>query len=1117
MKAVWCISYILLYSFHGNGFLFDFLNNGKIETIGYGFIGGTLNMTCIITKSTIQENASDIIFTLNDTKLNNTFILAEKSKELVLQLSGPQMNTAHIFCQVFNPNFTLISSKIINVEYAPQNITNISCVNHEWDAFMYCSWSHPVEYLNQSNIQVTSRWKSQFIAYVNCSNNYNDCNLTEGRFFSNKIITISVEVKNTRLNVSTTGTFEFDANKIVKPPPLEEISYEIFNSTCILLKWTNVRPQRKKNVNVTYESEWKDSKENVRYLVVENDDYVNRTLCGLLPFTKYNLNFTVYPEFDGYPSEIISISTEKTRSSVPLHSPNTTGGAMYYKTQDCQQGNLRNVTIYWQVLEEKNWFGDSHSVSIQYNETGDLKTTTVSGNISSYTMQLDCNHAYYINITAVNDAGPSLQPSFLRVPKYELDFQPPMVKVEVPKEGNTSLIDVSWNVASTFDQSKVEATVFWCKKSVGSICEGQVNWNKCSRDSSTCSISADSPYQYTFGVSIETYPENTDYRTSTGLQWEECIYVKDKKPEIQLKLSKLPSSEDRAISLQWERPTCQLGSPFIIKYTVYYCKIQERKCKGVTNQKVMKPEETFLKLNNLEAEQEYGFWITASSEWGEGPSSDWVYGTPVDNNLNPGEIVGIVIGGLFVLVLAVAGAVFIIRHVKKNKWKIPPIEMPETHQVHSNLVLDDKDEKDDNEKDDTVYSLPNGLSEKLDYKCMRQLSKDSGFADDKNRNSEEEEKELNNKDKEKGPETKTVSLPQDYMRVEGHGGSNPIHEPEIIVGFMVSQIQSLQVAPHQDVEESTYVESEMKPHISSYIKISEPNNQHSVKASGNIEDVKTQKQLEVPAVNGSVQGNGNRKSSPEKYGIGQPEAAGYMPVVPHPQTIQADSISQSHPDANNYISNVTGPESEQAAGNNMDQSNSSNITPQTRSEGQSVVSDYVTSVPQPQPQQMCTDRSTNVQQAVSGYVSNVMNSFPLSGNNIHDGLTNDTCSQPMSTSKNTQCQSSVSGYVTSIPSPCLPPANNESQVQPAVNDHVFNTQSLSAESDNHNQPAQSKYALDALNADPAELCGEYQATQDNYLRDTTIMKHVSMDVNPHDQMSISNYVTSVTNRQPGSE
>ncbi|KAL3868789.1 hypothetical protein ACJMK2_041550 [Sinanodonta woodiana] len=1025
MKTVRCISYILFYSIHLHSLLSDIINNGKIETIGYGFIGETLDMTCIITKSIIQKNASDIIFTLNDKELNNTFILGEKSKKLVLQLSGPQMNTAHIYCNVSGSNFTYISSKIINVEYAPQNITNISCVIHGWDAFMYCSWSHPVEYLNQSNIQVTSRWKSQYFGYENCSNSYNYCNLTEERFFSNKYMTIYVEVKNTRLNVSTTGTFEFDANKIVKPPPLEKISYEILNSTCILLNWTNVKPHRRKNVTVTYESEWKVSKKILRYRVVEEDVYVNRTLCGLLPYTSYTLSFTVYPEYDGYPSETISISTGKSRSSVPLHSPNTTGGAMYYKTQDCQQGNLRNVTIYWQVIEEKNWFGDSRSVSIQYNETGDLKTTTVSWNISSYTMQLDCNHAYYINITAVNDAGPSFPPSFLRVPKYELDFQPPLVKVEVPKEGNTSLIDVTWNVATTFDQSKVEATVFWCKKSMGRICEGQVNWKKCSRDSSTCLVSADSPYQYIFGVSIETYPKNADYIISTGLRWEKCIYVKDKKPEMRLKLSKLLPSEDRALSLQWERPTCQLGSPFIIKYTVYYCKTLERKCKDVTNQKVMKPEETFLKLNNLEAEQEYGFWITASSEWGEGPSSDWVYGTTVDNNLNPGGIVGIVIAGLFVLVLAVAGAVFIIRHVKKNKWKIPPIEMPDTHHVYSYQVLDDKDEKDDNEKDDTVYSLPNGLSEKPDYKCMRQLSKDSGFTEEhKKRNSEEEE--------EKEPDTKRVSLSQDYMRDESHGynGLNPIHEPEIIVGFVESQIQSPQVekilepvrtVPHRVVEESTGVKPDM---------------------SDNIEDVKTHKHFEVPAVNGSVQGNGNRKSPPEKYGIGQPDAAGYMPVIPHPQTIQAYSIDQSHPDANNYISYVTGPESEQAAGNSMDQSISSNITPQTRSEGQSVVCGYATS--DSQLQQMCTERSTNVQEAVSGYVSNVMNSFPLSGNSIHAFLTNDICSQPMSTSKNTQCQSSVSGYVTTIPSPWLPPANNEFQVQPAVNDHAFNTQSMTS-------------------------------------------------------------------------
>ncbi|KAK3599813.1 hypothetical protein CHS0354_022379 [Potamilus streckersoni] len=1021
-------------------------------------------MTCNITNPSIKENASDIKFSLRDSELKNTFIVGEKSKKLVLELNGPEMNGAHIYCQVYNPGFTRIDSKIINVEYAPQNVTNFSCVNHEWDVFLGCSWSHPIEYLNQSNIQVKSRWRSEyFTEYQDCNDsNYNYCNLSQGNFFSKRRMTISIEVKNTRLNVSTTEAFEFDTNKIVRPPPIKDVDYKILNSTCILLNWTNERPQRKKNVNVAYESEWQDQKGNVIY-AIEDGDYAVRTVCGLLPYRNYTFVFTVYPEYDGYASESKIIITEKTQSSVPSHSPNTTGGALYYKTQECQQGKLRNVTIYWQPLVEKSWFGVPHGISIHYSKIGGLETidTTVSWNALSFTMQLDCNFAYDINITAVNDAGPSFTPSVLSIPKYEPDFQPPKAKVEVP-EDNTSQVYVSWNLASKLDQRKVEATIFWCKKSVGSICEGMVNWNKSSSDKSTQLITVASPNLYIFGVSLEIYTENTEENSrNTGLQWEECIYVKDIKPKLAPELALISTSEDRTLSVRWIRLPCQSNTPFINKYTVYYCKIQENmKCKDKPNHSYMQPEEDFLKLNNLEAEQKYGIWITASSEWGEGPTSGWVYGTPVDNNLTGGEIVGIVIGGLFVLVLAAAGAVFIIRYLKREKFTVPKIDVPETH-IYSNLAMDDKDEKNETEKEDTIHSLPDGLIEKCNYKCMRQLSKDSGFAEEhKNRISEEEDEM--GKEKEKELNTKMAALPQGYMRVEGlhfFDGSSPIHVPETTVGFVLLKTQSPQtekiLEPTGKVPdcvgdlECTSVKSDMKQDISSYIKCnSEPNNQHPVQeGSSDIICVNTHKLSEVP-----VQSKVDSKPSPELDGIGQPEAADYIPVVLHPKSTLTDSIAQSQPDVNNYVSNVTGPKPEQAV--DMDHSVSNcitgNITPQTGSEGQSVVSDYVTSVSQPQ--QMCADRSTKGQPAVSGYVSNIMNSFPLSGNN-----------------------------------------------------------------NNHNQPALSNYVHNAINVEPAELNDKYQATQNNYIHDTTTMQQVSTDVNPYDQTPVNNYVTSVTNPQLGSE
>lgn len=38
---------------------------------------------------------------------------------------------------------------------APHNVTNLKCEIYNWDENMSCTWQHPVNYLNWSNIEVT--------------------------------------------------------------------------------------------------------------------------------------------------------------------------------------------------------------------------------------------------------------------------------------------------------------------------------------------------------------------------------------------------------------------------------------------------------------------------------------------------------------------------------------------------------------------------------------------------------------------------------------------------------------------------------------------------------------------------------------------------------------------------------------------------------------------------------------------------------------------------------------------------------------------------------------------------------------------------------------------------
>ncbi|KAK3577597.1 hypothetical protein CHS0354_026567 [Potamilus streckersoni] len=498
----------------------------------------------------------------------------------------------------------------------------------------------------------------------------------------------------------------------------------------------------------------------------------------------------------------------------------------------------------------------------------------------------------------------------------------------------------------------------------------------------------DSPDQYTFAVSLKTYTENTDDRRNTGLQWEECIYIKDEKPGAPQKLSLISTSEDKTLSVYLERLDCQSGSPFIIKYTVYYCMTQEKKiCKGTKHQKDMQREGGFLKLNNLEAEQQYGFWVTASSDMGEGPESDWIYGTPSDNNLTGGEIVGIMIGGLFVLVLAVAGAVFTLRYIKTKRFSIPPIEVPDTLPVYINIPM---------------------IQSPQIWKNPESLKKDADNVGD-----------------------------SEHF-IQGHTGTESDMKPDINIDVKCNSESSLPDSQHPEIEVIT-----------------------------NIQHVINHKLSAVPTVSDYVQSIGHVKSSSQRNKPnrqGQLEAVDCILGVSQHQSTLVNCIAQSKPDVSNYVSNVTNPEWVPVASNSMGHSSVSNCftgikTPPTVSEGESFVINDVISVFQIQ--KMLADRSTKGQPTVSGYVSNVMNSFLLTGNsNSENELSvlasypNSSSSQPVSTSMNTQCQSSVSGYVTSVINPHLPPPNNKPLLQSAVNDHVFSTQSKPAHSNNQSSMSQ---------------------------------------------------------------
>ncbi|CAC5372177.1 unnamed protein product [Mytilus coruscus] len=629
----------------------------------YLFVGEYLNITCTLSSQTVEngDNSSKLWFSYgSDIDVPDTETTILNSTSLKLSRLITTTFDSPYACNLRNPNFTenvwenvaIVGTTTVRTEYPPEPVKNFSCIIYDWDEKMECSWDLGVNYRDLHQINTTliiSDGIKENGHGGSCPNmNLLNCSLYQGGgiSFDRSTLYFYVIVKNTMRDVSVdTGWITVKQAKSVKPSPVDMIEISSITSKCVSLKWVHKRVHRSKIFIIHITSKWNDDK-------VKKLREFNTTVCDLKPNTEYQISIVTRPGEDiGYPSEpVMNITT--TETDFPDRPPEIFPGSYVVSVEGCRNNN-RNMTLYWKDLPETYQNGQMSGYNVKVF-SGDGISPNYPVHRRTYTsLSLPCRKEVNISVFSWNEVGYSVEASKITIPEANSLLPPSRIIVEAQNTSTDTTVSVSWT--PTEDGRIKFHTVYYCQ--FDTECTTDIEWIRVPGNSTSLTIEhIQFDKKYRFGVSSDMDVG------SSGFNWEDCYYLKSIAPSPPTQVDVLAYPEN-AITVDWSDPKCG-DSPYIEFYRVTWCTASHNKdCSDFTKERdISTTEPSKLVLPNLKAGTSYGVRIQHIT--GDGRISDYsdmVYIQPTNNNLASSEITGIAVGGTFLFMFAIAGAVFIYR------------------------------------------------------------------------------------------------------------------------------------------------------------------------------------------------------------------------------------------------------------------------------------------------------------------------------------------------------------------------------------------------------------------------------------------------------------------------
>ncbi|KAL4236874.1 Cytokine receptor-like factor 1 [Mactra antiquata] len=686
----------------------------------YIYIGNNLTLTCNLTKyDEVTYNSQYLSFSRrNDEPVPSKYISIVSTRSIILRfpITSPE-DEAHYLCKLNRSanRPELIGSQFVRVEYEPKPVTEISCRVYNWEN-MTCTWDLGVKFVHPNTIEVKLVWvvqKDQFDCphqtNTSCSWWKND---GPDSFMSDTTYFVGVSIENKLTSVyypEKTKAITVDTTQIVEPAPVKRMRAEK-NSTCITVYWQHEKTRRDKVYKVNFKHEMARHWE-----TKEVGDAENLTLCGLRPNSLYYVQVSCLPKlFSGQEKGFWSKPAElsvKTDEDVPIKAPEIHPGS--YTESPCQQ-LCKKVMLYWKPLSMIESNGNISYYRIDYHDISDSNHwETVRAEKTQHQLMLLSNHGYRIQIRAATVKGTSNVVSEVFIPPETQKPSIPDHIVETDSQSQNTRGSIHWKPieqqSSRYWQHLISYTVFWCRAyKIDQRCQESIQSTDVSLTDTQLDLHIDQFETYLFGVAVNALTSSGEV-ISSGFKWNTCTYVDNTRPEVAPTNIRLSLYQPNAgLSIKWDKISCEETNAFITFYKVNVCPSdKEHNCSGsVVTYKVAR-EQSDIQIYDLNEGSRYKIWINAASNAGLSEDSESLYSIVVDRRLNSGEIVGIVVASLFMVIVFLFAFILCSRRVyvtvKQRYFDPVPIEIPHSLPPLPPIPMPPRQKSPDSDESDGIY------------------------------------------------------------------------------------------------------------------------------------------------------------------------------------------------------------------------------------------------------------------------------------------------------------------------------------------------------------------------------------------------------------------------------
>ncbi|KAL3869606.1 hypothetical protein ACJMK2_042273 [Sinanodonta woodiana] len=699
------------------------------------FIGEYLNLTCTLwdvdnnkTVSLYFDMAVNNNGDWSNVEINQTGYNISQFNNTAIQLTSPVLTiddaqrhnvTRSYSCKVreavndcTESNKNVVKNERVRIDYYPQNPENFSCQVYNWEK-LTCRWDM-IPYFHKADINVECfmtisqklEGSDAKIEWTQCPNG-SFTSFTTNDFTPDLDHWFHFNITNTvRRKVTTSAAIHISLDHIVKPAPVDFISFPNISDTCVTVVWSHSKQFQKNVFRVRYTSDCSSEQE-------KRTREMKITVCDLNPFTNYTFVVDSRPvkylsaeenslDTTGFTSDPIN-SSVITMPAVPAANPKL----LSYVDELDTESRFREVLVYWEPLPPCD-LHDSPSgqwYEIITKERGSEKTLKSVVNdskaISQPLMLPDQGKPYDVMLRVITGSKKKREDfSHLVIwPRKQSPVAPSMIVEYDEMNGGTNFY-ITLNQMET-SQSQTSHVLYWCHSQRGSRCEKAPSLKEINGSSTEIFIKNYMMDVYIrFGV--ESQQPVLGEITRSGIQMGTCIYKKNLKPLIPPKnfhIAKGISEREGELSLQWDPYDCNSREPesgYVLNYTLYYCQVtDESSCNYNTSNSISIQRDMHnYTMKKLIPGGRYKVWLTARTSAGEGPPT-----VSVDTYIYVQEfpLWGKVTIGVVLLIVLLAIIICIAKthqYIKSRREEFSRIQIAQSNghmwQNNGHVIVDDQ-------------------------------------------------------------------------------------------------------------------------------------------------------------------------------------------------------------------------------------------------------------------------------------------------------------------------------------------------------------------------------------------------------------------------------------------